>query len=376
MNWKKSSVGLWVLLFGLCSNQYMSAQQISLESSVYYGKVWRHTPKLKTQSGEGLLGQELAIRVQTLGKRDWQAWQRYPSLGACLAHFELGKGSHNRAFGLLPWLNVPVLSSNWLRINFRLGTGLAWVSNPYDWWNNPDQNAIGSHWNNMTQFRLGAEAVLSSRVRLIAGGSFTHFSNGGVSLPNYGVNVISGWLGACWAFKQASREDYKPALSSRKKGYRKFGGLLQGGYASAQIATLDGPKYPIWLGSGSLFYQFNRLHRASIGLDYEQNSAIYTWSLHSALFNNESAAKKGSTRLSVFIGEEFLFGDLSIQLQAGKYLGKNVNAFVPKKLYSKLSLRWYAPEQIKLPLRPFIGVTLKAHAFTAEYIAWNIGMSF
>lgn len=377
MNGKKNSLLLRnALLLCLLGPIALSAQHISLEAAVYQGVVWRHTKKISTQTGEGISGQELGIRFQTLGRRDWQAWQRYPSTGISAVHFQLGTGSHTRALGLLPWLNVPIIRAGCFHLNFRIGTGLAWVTRPYDWWDNPDQNAIGSHWNNITQFRLGAEAALNPHTRLLLGGSFTHVSNGGIALPNYGVNVLSGWIGATWSPKALSKKDFKAATNSRKITGRSIGGLVQGGFSAVQIATFDGPKYPIWAGSAAVFYAFNKLHRASIGLDYELNKAIYEWGLHSTRFENEAAAKQGATRLAVFIGEEFLFGALGIQLQLGRYLGERHNAFIPKAVYSKLSLRWYVPEKLSLPLQPFIGVTLKTHAFTAEYIAWNAGLAF
>lgn len=365
-----------IFLLSLIPYYTCLAQRPALEAAVYQGFVWRHTPKLTTRTGESLSGQELGIRFQTLGTRSWQAWQRYPSLGVSAAHFQLGEGSHERAFGLLPWLNVPLVRAGWFAANFRIGTGIGWVARPYNWWDNPDQNAIGSHWNNMTQFRLGAEAGLNAHTRLLLGGSFTHFSNGGAALPNFGINVISGWIGAVWSPKALHASDFQPPGASRKIAHKRWGAWLQGGYSAVQIASFDGPKYPIWSGAAAIACRFNRLHRASIGLDYERNMAIYTWGLHSALFSDEAAARRGATRLALFVGEEFFFGDIGIQLQTGRYWGKKYNAFIPKNLYSKLAIRYYLPEDIRFPVRPYLGVTLKAHAFTAEYIAWNAGLSF
>ncbi len=377
MNWGKNNCRLWLCISVLAlAAMPAKAQHIALEASCYQGAVWRHTPKLSTRSGEGINGQELGVRFQTMGRRDWQAWQRYPSLGASVAHFQLGKGSHGRAYGLLPWLNVPLAQAGWFKADFRIGTGLAWVSKPYDWWENPQQNAIGSHWNNMTQFRLGAEARLNAHARLLLGGSLTHFSNGGTALPNYGINVLSAWAGAAWSPRPLRTSDFKPATTSRKLSGRRLGAVLQGGFSAVQIATFDGPKYPVWSGSAAVLCRFNKLHRASFGIDFEQNKAIYAWGLHSARFDGEAAARHGASRLAVFLAEEFLFGDLGIQLQAGRYFGAKRNAFVPKQLYSKLAMRWYLPEKIRSPVRPFLGITIKAHAFTAEYIAWNLGFAF
>ena len=353
-----------------------AAQQTALEAAFYQGVLWRHTPKLTTQSGEVIAGLELGIRVQTTGRRDWQSWQRYPSLGVSAAVFQLGAGSHGEGYALSPWLNVPVFRAGWLTTNFRIGSGLGWISNPYDWWDNPNQNAIGSHWNNITQFRLGAEARLNAHTKLLAGGSFTHFSNGGIALPNFGINILSGWIGATWSPQSLARSEYKTAQTSRKLLTRRWGALVQAGYTAVQIATFDGPKYPIRTGSAALLYRFNQLHRGSVGIDYEMNVSVRKWGLHSALFANEQAARQGATRLAWFVGEEFLFGDIGIQLVVGRYFGEKFNAYTAKKLYSKLAMRYYFPEVYQVHVRAFAGITLKAHAFTAEYMTLNAGLAF
>lgn len=373
MNWTNALSALALVL--LSAPKLLPAQHLSLEAALYRGSVWRHTPKLTTQTGEALFAQELGLRVQTTGRRDWQAWQRFPSLGASLAHFQLGAGSHGRAFGFLPWLNVPVWRSARFETNFRIASGVAYVTQPYDWWKNRQQNAIGSHWNNVTQFRISAEAALNSHARLLAGACFTHFSNGGIALPNFGINILSAWVGAAWSPQALRPAQFRQAGASRKVVSRRIGLLGQAGFTAVQIATFDGPKYPVWTGALSVFYRFNRLHRASAGLDVEHNHSIRVWGLHSARFADEVSARRGATRLAWFVGEEFLFGDIGIQLQVGRYFGRQMNAFVPKQVYSKLAMRYYLPERFGLFLQPFVGITLKAHAFTAEYMTLNAGIS-
>jgi len=204
----------------------------------------------------------------------------------------------------------------------------------------------------------------------------THFSNGGSALPNFGVNVFSGWAGAAWFFQPLKKEDFQPAKTSKHEMRRRFGGQCQGGLALLEIASFDGPKHAVWIASAAGYFQISRINRALIGVDYESNRAIYEWGLHSTRFSDEAAAKQGSTRLAVFAAEEFLFGDISIVLQAGKYLGKNINQYVPKSSYAKLSARYYFPDLWDNDLRPFAGISIKAHKFTAEYISGNVGVSF
>ena len=374
-NFKKNR-RLWLVCCAfLVSHNWIAGQILGIETTLHGGAVWRHTPKLTTQTGELLWGQEVGLRFQTTGNRDWQAWQRYPILGATLVHFHLGDGSHGDACGLLPNLSIPIIRAGWFSAFFRLGTGLAWVTHPYDYFDNPGQNALGSHWNNITQFRVGVEIRLDDHFRLNTGIALNHFSNGASSLSNYGINIPSGWAGVAWSPKPVRESDFLPAQSD-KKALRRFGGILQAGFANIEFGAFDGPKYPVWAGAAAGFYHLNRVNRLLLGIDYEFNKAVYEFGLNSAEFENEAIAQKAATRLAVFIADEFMFGNIGIQLQMGHYLGKDLNQYVLKKYYSKLTVRGYLPKLFKTSVQPFLGITLKAHATTAEYIALNVGLAF
>ena len=355
-----------------------SAQQsgiFALESALHYGVVWKHTPKLTTRTGEPLWGQEIGIRVQTAGGRDWHQWQRYPVFGVSALHIHLGEGSHGEGYGLVPHLSVPIFRAGWFTAFFRLGTGLAWIARPYDYFGNPGQNAVSSHWNNLTQFRLGGEARLGDHLRLNAGAALTHFSNGGTSLPNYGINLPSGYLGLAWSPKPVREADFRPA-QGEKRAQRRFGGLLQTGLAVIEYGIFDGPKYPVWAGAASGCFYLNKVNRAHLGVDYEFNRAVYEYGLHLGVFEEEKEARRHATRLAVFVADEFLFGAVGVQLQMGCYVGRRFNDYLLKKYYSKLTLRAYTPPLFRTTLQPHLGITLKAHGTTAEYISLNTGLAF
>ena len=182
-------------------------------------------------------------------------------------------------------------------------------------------------------------------------------------------------MGLTWSPKPIREEDFLPAQTD-KRALRRFGGILQTGLAIQEFGVFDGPKYPVWAAAAAGYFHFNQVNRAHLGLDYEFNKAVYEFGLYIADFESESEARKGSTRLAVFIADEFLFGNVGVQLQMGRYVGKNLNRYVLRKNYSKLTVRVYAPPLFKTSLQPNIGITLKAHATTAEYISLNAGLAF
>ncbi len=364
------------LLTCLFFNKNLTAQKaaFTLETTFHYGSLFKHTPKLTIQTGQQVLGQELALHFQTRGQQPWQRWQRYPALGISLAHFHLGKSAHGDAWGLLPYLNVPILRKpDWL-FYFRVGTGLGFVAHPYDSFKNPDQNAIGSHWNNFTQFRLGAEFRLSDHWRLQAGGAFSHFSNGASVLPNFGVNLPTTFASLNWAPNGIRSADFAAVDPASRRGGRRWGGLLSGGLAIIEYAVIDGPRYPVWALSGAAYFQLNRINRLLLGAEYEYNRGVYAFGLQTAGFKTVTEARRGATRVATTIADEFLFGPLGIQVLAGIYTGGGINKLISHSWYSKLTIRYFLPEMLHTPLRVHFGISLKAHRTTAELISMNAGI--
>jgi hypothetical protein len=190
------------------------------------------------------------------------------------------------------------------------------------------------------------------------------------------MNIPSGFAGLVWSPKPVREADFLPAKTNKRTVMRRFGGILQTGLAMLEYGIYDGPKYPIWSGSAAGYFHFNQVNRLHLGFDYEFNKAIYEFGLHTAEFESESEARRGATRLAVFVADEFLFGSVGIQLQIGRYVGKGFNQHVLKQVYEKLTVRAYFPKILKTDLRPHVGITLKAHTDTAEHIALNAGLAF
>ncbi len=344
---------------------------VAIELTHHFASLVRHTPKLTIRTGQATPGWEIGLRFPTFGRRDWQVLQHFPTLGLALCRFELGDSAHGAAWGLVPNLTVPIFwGKNWAA-TFRFGTGLAYVTRPYDYFSNPRQNALGSHWNNVTQFRVGAEARLSGHLRVLAGGSFTHFSNGGTELPNYGVNLPGGYLGIAYS------PENEPLVRKRtvnRTPEKRFGALAHVGLAYVEYSVLDGPRYPIWSASLAGTWQMNRVNRWLLGLDWEFNGAIAAWFYQTSAFLTEEQSNQFATRFAVKVADEFLFGDLGVELQVGIYTGEGrFNRALLSPFFTKLGIRYYLPRLPGLPLRPHVGIYLKAHKAIAEYISVNVG---
>lgn len=341
---------------------------------MHAGGIVKHTSKL-TFSPPGLCtGVELTGTWQSSGRRDWEAWRHYPVLGMSAHWFDLGTEELGQSMAVFPFVDVPLLRKTYGQLYFQVGSGLAWLTNPYDRLRNPQQNAIGSRLNNVSAFRIHVDVPIHASWRVSGGFSFTHYSNGQAQTPNYGINILGGMLGLQWTPVPLQPEDYKPA-SAPKTSLRSWGWSMHGGMAFREIYPVGGPRYPVYIGSLAGMYQLSRVNRLLFGLEYEYHRSQYVHSKLNWQNYDEASHHRAAGRVMVFGGEEFMFGSWAVLLQAGIYLPV-LGEGVPFPVYTKLATRYYLPALPRSGARFFTGVYLKSHLVTAEYISLGMGVTF
>jgi Lipid A 3-O-deacylase (PagL) len=342
-----------------------------LESSLQLGKLLNHTNKLTLQLPERVWAQELSVGWQMTGRRPWHHWQRYPALGAVFWHTNARAGAHGRMYALMGFLDLIVLRQSRVTLDMRFATGLGYVQNPYDFIRNPTQNAIGSHINSAVQYRLGLSFPLHPQLSARIGGALNHVSNGGTVLPNFGLNFLTGYI----CVQGTPRPKSLLATTGiPKRGNRHWGFSAHLSGSAAEYGVFDGPKYPFWGVSTALYRQLNRVSRLHAGVQLEYSSGFYRWGLHSNRFPDAHTARRAATKPSVFALQEFLFGDLSMIVQAAAYLGQRSgwSDVGGQKFYTITGLRYYLPTHTSAKV--FLGLNLKTHRANAEYIALALGM--
>lgn len=365
-----------ILLFALNFHSDLYAQDrkgIGFTLANHTGGIIKHTEKLTFTPPAFSSGLEATTTFRTYGRKDWEAWRNYPILGLSAHWFNLGSDQLGHAIGFFPFVDVPLVHRPQWQIYFQVGSGIAWLSQRYDRIRNPLQNAIGSNVNNVSAFRIHVDYKLHPAWLLTGGFSFTHYSNGQAQIPNFGINVIGGMLGVQWTPRPLLPEDYQPA-GMDKKALRKWGVSAHAGLALKEYFATGGPQYPVYIGSLAGLYQVSRINRFYLGIEYEFNKGVYTFSKLNWQHNSENERNWAASRIMAFVGEEFLFGDWAILLQAGTYLG-NFGLLIPFPVYTKLAIRYYLPPLPKQRARFFGGVYMKSHMITAEYISVGLGMT-
>jgi Lipid A 3-O-deacylase (PagL) len=348
-------------------------QNPELFFSPHIGRLVRHSSKLTIRTGQRVWSQELGVQWTLRGVADWHRAYRYPKVGVSVFYAEPGEGAHGHIVSLMPTVSFTLLRTHRLLLSFRVGTGVAWVSRPYDSFTNAAENALGSHWNGNAHFSTQITARISPRWSMLLGAGLHHYSNGGYELPNFGINIFGG-QGAL-LYHLDPRTHLPPQLGARRPFRRSWGFNISGGLGLGEYIALNGPKYPVWSLSTAATWRFRAWQRLAVGLEAERNRGVYEWGLSNATFANPTAALWGSTRLGVLVGDEFLIGPVSIYLQTALHVGPApINQLILSRNYNVLMVRYYLPSRWKN--RVYVGVSLKAYKAVAERISWSVGFDW
>lgn len=373
-SWNRALTQLVLLVLTCTLAQAQDGKGMGLSLTSHTGYILKHTSKLTFTPPPVSSGLEFSFTHRTHGLKNWEAWNRYPIFGINAIWIDLGSDELGHAFGVYPFVDVPLFHhQNWSGYA-QIGSGLAWLTRHFDRNSNPLNNAIGSNLNNSAAFRIHVDYQWRPEWLLTGGLSFTHFSNGQAQTPNYGINVLGGMIGAQWIPHPLTSSDFRPATEPRTP-LRRFGLSTYANLAFREYFAFGGPRYPVFIASLAGLYQFSRINRLHVGLEYEYNQGIYTFSKLNWQIQGDNARRWAASRLMVFVADEFLFGNWAILVQAGTYIG-GFGEFIPLPVYNKLALRYYLPYLPWTNARFFGGLTLKSHMITAEYIALGMGVTF
>jgi len=369
MNFRSLLPSLCLLIPFLSFAQW--GKGISVEPTLHIGQIYKHTPKLLFPVENISTGFELNFTNKKFGKKSWHQQLNFPKGGVSLFYYHLGNNRlFGQAIGLAPNIIFPIFSKNRLDSNFQLGWGIAYVSKRFDPINNPENNALGSNINSINTFKWQLGYRVNARWKLNLGASFTHFSNGASQLPNFGINVPAITIGTVFTPNPIKAED---VITHQIEPLKKRWGLsMHLDLAYKELSPAGGPRYPFYVASLAGVYRLSAVQELSLGIDYEYNKAIYTFELHTSGFGSEKEARRAATRLGIFLADEFLLGNVGLYGQLGTYL-PGYDFRTGWFLYTKLAMRYYLPAIGKPKTRFYLGIYLKSHRITAEYLAIGIG---
>ncbi len=204
-----------LLSFAICVGQ--NGEEITkytIDVSPFYGSVLLHNPDISHLVSNHPAGFILSYNRKTYGSREWEALYKYPDYGASFIYQNMNNETLGNNFGVYAHYNFYFFKRN---IQFRIGQGLAYNTNPYDKNTNFRNNAYGSDFMSSTYLMLNYHKEnIFKGLGFKAGVSVIHYSNANVRAPNTSTNTFAFNAGLVYDLDGGTELAYIPAGPKEK----------------------------------------------------------------------------------------------------------------------------------------------------------------
>ena len=368
---KKSLIYI-LLLFCTCL-QAADFAPYKIKGQFIGGWIYPHDASIIKPLTKGpVLGCEIAFELASDGSKQWQKDFNMPDLGFALQVLDLGNPEiTGQMISLYPYINIPMVNSEKIRFNAKMGMGAAFATKPCDLdaaiadpraikQKAAEYNfAIGGVFNFAISAGMNIEVPVHKNVSLTADVMFNHFSSASTSQPNSGFNMFNGYLGVKYLFneekllaplvisggtRENSSELDSPLVCTEIPNLKKrWSGevILSGGFKKLYYKDTK------YFGTASLnlegYYHTCRQHRIGVGLDlfydgaYAQTvaqdaSGKYYWTDENTYFGRTFTPNnnfENKLRLGLNIANELTIGKVGIFAHFGIYLYDPVKNMEP-----------------------------------------------
>jgi hypothetical protein len=375
----KSKVAAFALTVGLMLPSLLLAQMggfrhqlrtpnLILESRAYYGWTLDHHIEMEPFQRH-YPAYEISLMKATYGRTRWEYKYNYPFIGVSYWYSGLGNTpTLGSAHAVFPFINFPLLNREGFNFYFRLGVGLAYLTKPYDRYENYGNLAIGSHLNGAVNLLVEGRWRMGRRFMAAAGVGLMHFSNGAIKLPNYGVNIPCAHAAVSYRLTRENvhlRRKLLPELYPFEFDGKKFLNLdLNVGFGVKDMqATLgNGNLFLVTTGYVNLMLPVSFKSRFGLGFD-----ASYDASDEKTLEMKgiEPNHRINLVKTGINAAYELEFSRMSIMLNLGSYISglDKSDGYV----YEKLAIR------VGITRNIYGSLMLKAHYAKADYITFGVG---
>ena len=341
----------------------LQAQQkeLAYDVSVSQGSIYAHTKDVENTKGAQPFGVEWSLVWRKTDSNTYRKFYGFPTQGLSLQWTNFDNAILGRGFTAAYFIEPEIHFGRAAGLGIRATAGMAYLNNPNDPIRNPTNSSYSTRLN--SYLALGLRPYWQINPHWLAFGmlAYRHTSNGGVSLPNKGVNWIATDAGLRYYPK--AKQDLRQRISkwkqlSYEKTIRWDIGIF---YASRSINNSIAERFGVGGISLLASKQTGRTHAFTLGTELYQDNALREQLKADTL--QASAIKSG-----VLMGHEFLWGRFIFSQQIGIYL------FDQSPYYPAWYHRWgllYRFQQ-----RWMAGFQLKAHKHIALFPDIRIQYSF
>ncbi|MBR3871630.1 MAG: acyloxyacyl hydrolase [Paludibacteraceae bacterium] len=371
---------LYILLLFCTALQAADFAAYKIKGQFIGGWIYPHDASIIKPITKGpVLGGEIAFELASDGSKQWQKDFNMPDLGFALQVLDLGNPEiTGQMISLYPYINIPMVNSEKIRFNAKMGMGAAFATKPCDLdaaiadpraikQKAADYNfAIGGVFNFAISAGLNIEVPVHKNVSLTADVMFNHISSASTSQPNAGLNMFNGYLGLKYLINELGVRSEELGVKGNAEGNEELPlkGASLGRQVSEERSDGDACKWSgevilsggvkklyykdeKYFGTASLnvegYYHTCRQHRIGVGLDlfydgaYAQTvaqdaSGKYYWTDENTYFGRTFTPNnnfENKLRLGLNIANELTIGKVGVFFHFGLYLYDPVKNMEP-----------------------------------------------
>lgn len=353
----------------------------SLQGSYKKGHVFGTNAFLR---GDNQIGQKidvfqavsLKLSHQTTGSKQWQQIFKYPDWGVGLYAGDFYNPEEiGVPISLYSFFNAPFIRKDKFSFNYQLAFGISFNWQSFNPQTNKFNIAIGAGESFFIDAGLNVQYGLSNKLDLLTGFNLTHFSNGALKKPNFGINTISPQISLKYNFNGhptfhltdiPKYEDHSEWLVSA------FVGEQNVIFDSVDIniqEKYEGVFFPE-IGLSTVYNrQVNYKSKIGIGMSVSYNGAL---NAQVAVNKNEldpvDEPFEEKLQVSIFPSYELVVHKMSLVLRPAFYIYRKKVQNPTPQFYQKIGLKYHFSTDM------FAGVILRNYAFhVSSFIEWTVG---
>ena len=314
-------------------------------------------------------------------------WYYKPQIGfSGLVGFLGQKDVLGSVYAFYPTWNYSLFNAQTIGIQIKLGTGFAWFSKPYDKFDNPENELIGSHVNNITEIGLGMWFRFLPEWQIEVGSSFLHFSNGHTAIPNMGLNDITAKIGVTYSpgTLQGSGTKVKELPLNDTRWKKTIAASLGRHELAYSVYPTDGPNYNIYKLYMGVSKRVTNINEVQFGVSTSFYDSYYTF-IHLTDYYNHLQIL-GATEWSLHVGHEFLinrFGfvtDMGIKVfdpfYRSYFLKKDPSLWYKAVFAPRVGFKFYPIWNSFDSQNIAIGLFLKTNCGQADFVEYSLSYTF
>jgi hypothetical protein len=332
----------------------------SIAVGLQHGFIFAHSDAVQNTKGANPTGAELIFSWQRNDAAVYDLCNCYPRRGLMFGYYDynnniLGKGV-TAAYFLEP---VYKLHKNFL-LSFKASAGASYLNNPFDSISNPSNQSYSTRANAYLLLGVGVWIPITRHWSANASLNYQHQSNGGLKLPNKGINMPT--VGLSLSYQHEASELYKGNRTYAAVPGKKATRLHAVVFAIAKRVTVPNEKsrrLPVIGISVEAGKKVGRISAVILASDM-----IYDKALASQL--REDSISASAVRVGLSAGHEFILGRFLFNQRIGIYIFSQAPYF--DRIYHRWGLQYLASDRISIALH------LHAHRHVADFA--DVGISF